>query len=169
MKRLGTFFLLFSVLLCMSCSEKQEKKEEKFTIGKKHTSTNKVEEKETTSPVILASKKVDLTNKGIGPISSIELPENTDSSMVTNGQALFKTKCMACHKVSKKFIGPPVAGILKRRTPEWVMNMMLNPEEMVQKDPLAKELFIEFNGSPMANQSLSKEEARTILEYLRTL
>ena len=49
------------------------------------------------------------------------------------------------------------------------MNMILNPEEMVQKDPLAKELLIEFNGSPMANQNLTQEEARAVLEYFRTL
>ena len=34
------------------------------------------------------------------------------------------------------------------RTPEWIMNMILNPTEMVEKDPLAKELLVEFNGSP---------------------
>ena len=49
------------------------------------------------------------------------------------------------------------------------MNMILDPEGMVQKDPLAKSLLIEFNGSPMANQSLTKEEARAVLEYFRTL
>ena len=47
--------------------------------------------------------------------------------------------------------------------------MILNPEEMVKNDPLAKDLLIEFNGSPMANQNLTQEEARAVLEYLRTL
>ncbi|MGB5315590.1 MAG: cytochrome c, partial [Robiginitalea sp.] len=59
--------------------------------------------------------------------------------------------------------------ILERRTPEWVMNMILAPEQMVKDDPLAKELLIEFNGSPMANQSLTEEQARAVLEYFRTL
>ena len=45
----------------------------------------------------------------------------------------------------------------------------LNPDEMVQKDPLAKALLMEFNGSPMANQNLTEEEARSVLEYFRTL
>jgi hypothetical protein len=40
---------------------------------------------------------------------------------------------------------------------------------MVNEDPLAKELLMEFNGSPMANQGLSEEEARAVLEYFRTL
>ena len=76
---------------------------------------------------------------------------------------------MACHRPDKKFIGPAPKGVLERRTPEWVMNMILNPEEMVQKDPLAKDLLVEFNGSPMANQNLTEEEARAVLEYFRTL
>jgi hypothetical protein len=40
---------------------------------------------------------------------------------------------------------------------------------MLKEDPLAKALFLEFNGSPMANQHLSEAEARAILEYFRTL
>ena len=89
--------------------------------------------------------------------------------MVTAGAETFKTKCTACHRIGKKFIGPPPNGVLKRRSPEWIMNMILNPEGMVKNDPDAKALLIEFNGSPMANQSLTEEEARNILEYFRTL
>ena len=47
--------------------------------------------------------------------------------------------------------------------------MILNPEVMVKEDPVAKALLIEFNGSPMANQGLTEDEARKILEYFRTL
>ena len=49
------------------------------------------------------------------------------------------------------------------------MNMILNPEVMVDEDPLARDLLMEYNGSPMANQGLKEEEARAILEYFRTL
>jgi len=48
------------------------------------------------------------------------------------------------------------------------MNMILNPEEMIQKDPIAKQLLIDSNGAPMANQNLTEDEARSILEYFRT-
>ena len=49
------------------------------------------------------------------------------------------------------------------------MNMILNPDVMVQEDPIAKKLLMENNGSPMANQNLTNEEARAVLEYFRTL
>lgn len=109
------------------------------------------------------------TNHGVGPVQSFQLPDEIDQELVKNGQEIFEAKCNACHKVDKKFIGPSPKGVLTRRTPAWTMNMILNPDEMVQKDPIAKKLLMEYNGSPMANQNLSKEEARAVLEYFRTL
>ena len=111
---------------------------------------------------------IDLDNKGLGPIKSVTLGA-LDQTMADNGQKLFKTKCSSCHRTNRKFIGPNPTGILKRRSPEWVMNMIMNPDEMVKNDPIARELFIKFNGSPMANQNLNKEETRAVLEYFRTL
>lgn len=112
---------------------------------------------------------IDLNNKGIGPIKSIELPTTIDNAMADKGAKVFKNKCSSCHRTNRKFIGPNPTGILARRSPEWIMNMILNPEQMVKEDPLAKELLMEFNGSPMANQGLSEKDARAVLEYFRTL
>ena len=109
-----------------------------------------------------------MSNKGIGPITSVTLGE-IDQTMVTEGEAVFKAKCTACHKVDRKFIGPAPNGIMERRSPEWIMNMILDPEGMVKNDPIAKQLLLDYNGSPMANQNLTEEEARSILEYFRTL
>ena len=89
--------------------------------------------------------------------------------MVTHGAEVYKKMCTACHRPEKKFIGPAPKGIMERRAPEWIMNMILNPEQMVKENPLAKDLLMEFNGAPMANQNLTEEEARAVLEYFRTL
>ena len=107
-----------------------------------------------------------MKDKGIGPITSVTLTE-IDQAMADKGKAVFSAKCSACHKMSKRFVGPALAGVTERRTPEWIMNMILNPEEMVEKNPIAKKLLAEYL-SPMANQSLTEEEARLILEYFRT-
>ena len=58
--------------------------------------------------------------------------------------------------------------VTTRRSPEWIMNMILNPEQMVKEDPIAKQLLAEYM-SPMADQNLTEEQARNILEYFRTL
>ncbi|WCO00687.1 c-type cytochrome [Psychroserpens ponticola] len=154
------------VTLLLSCGGKEEKKKESISYGRKEAPAKKETPKE---KAILASKKIDLTNKGLGPITSVTLDSEIDQKMVKHGEEVYKKMCTACHRADKKFIGPAPTGILERRTPEWIMNMILNPEQMVKEDPLAKELLMEFNGSPMANQNLSKEDARAVLEYFRTL
>ncbi|MBT8258726.1 MAG: cytochrome c [Bacteroidia bacterium] len=155
---LGFFFI--------SCGGKENPKEEKASVKLKK---DKVEVKKTTDTKVLASATVDLKNKGVGPISSVDIPDTIDNTMATHGADVFNKMCTACHKVGKKFIGPPPNGITERRTPEWIMNMILDPEGMTRNDPLAKALLIEFNGSPMANQNLNEEDARAVLEYFRTL
>lgn len=155
--------------LFMSCGGGEKKK----PLYKRSTPIKKeAVKKEPAKKVKKKTKEVgmvDLKNKGIGPIKSLTLPATIDQSMAAKGKLLFKNKCSSCHRVNRKFIGPNPTGILKRRSPEWVMNMILNPEEMVKKDPIAKDLLIKFNGSPMANQNLTKEESRQVLEYFRTL
>lgn len=109
------------------------------------------------------------TNKGIGPVTNISFAETIDDGLAEEGKSIFVAKCSACHKPNKKYIGPAMVGIFERRTPEWTANMILNPMEMVQQDPIAKELLMEFNGTPMANQNLTEDEALAVLEYFRTL
>ena len=69
---------------------------------------------------------IDMYNKGIVPVKNLELPNEIDQGMVAKGKAGFDSKCLACHKTHKKFIGPAPVGILDRRSPEWIMNMILN-------------------------------------------
>ena len=88
--------------------------------------------------------------------------------MATAGELVFNSNCVACHKVNKRYIGPSPQGIYERRNPAWVMNMILNPNEMIQKDPIAKALLAEYS-SPMINQNLTIDEARSVAEYFRTL
>ncbi len=110
-----------------------------------------------------------MSNPGVGPVAELVLPDEVDADMAAKGEELYTLKCTACHKADVKFIGPAPKGIFERRNPAWVMNMILNPDEMVKEDPIAKKLLMEFNGAPMANQSLTEEEARAIVEYFRTL
>lgn len=105
---------------------------------------------------------------GIGPIDELEFDEDIDQEMAAAGKEIYKAKCTACHKPTKRYIGPAQVGVLERRNPAWVMNMILNPEEMVANDPIAKALLAEYS-SPMANQNLTEDEARSVVEYFRTI
>ena len=161
------YILILSVLVLtlLSCGKAEAEKKAGFSYENMMSKTDKT----SADTKVLASEKIDLINKGIGPVTSLELPKEIDYALAKNGEAIFKKMCTACHRPDKKFIGPAAKGVLNTRTPEWIMNMMLNPEEMLRKDPLAKELLIEFNYAPMVKQDISQEDARAILEYYRTL
>ena len=66
-------------------------------------------------------------------------------------------------------IGPAMKGVYDRRSPELVLNMLLNTNEMLQKDAIAKALLKEYNNALMINHNLSEEDAKAVAEYLRTL
>ena len=83
------------------------------------------------------------------------------------GKIIFNNLCSVCHKLNQRLIGPELTGVTKRRTPEWIMNMIMNPEQMVKENTAAKKLLIEY-ASPMTNQNLTENETRSILEYLRS-
>ena len=164
MKTIGKLCLVIMSLFLISCGGNNAKE--------KSSSTPKTTTKSTSKPKksnVPASKMVDLTNKGVGPIKTLDVSTTIDQTKVKHGEEIFNSKCKACHKVDKRFIGPSMAGVTQRRSPEWIMNMILNPNNMVKDDPLAKKLLMEFNGAPMANQNLSKDEARAVFEYFRTL
>ncbi|RYC50452.1 c-type cytochrome [Flagellimonas olearia] len=165
--KVKSIILLFAMLMIGCGGKKEEKKDEGFSVQRKKTSTEQPVEANT--PSDKASERVDLTTKGVGPIKSVTLAPEIDQEMASKGKEVYDQMCLACHRIGKKFIGPPPNGILERRTPEWVMNMILNPQEMVQQDPLARDLLQEFNGSPMSNQGLTEDQARAVLEYFRTL
>ncbi len=166
MRNIFNLIALLCFALIVSCAGNDEKKEGSFVIkGKSETGSTTNDKNQN----ILASKKIDLKNKGIGPIKSLNLEPDIDHNMVTHGAQLYKVKCASCHRPDKKFIGPASAGILNRRTPEWIMNKMLNPLKMIQEDHLTKELVKEFNYAIMPDQSLEEHEARAVLEYFRTL
>ncbi len=167
MKTIHRLALLISLGLLISCGGKEEKKKPEFSYGKKEPTETKKEEPK--SNEIPASKRITLDNKGVGKIKNLELPATIDDAMVQRGAAIFKTNCTACHKVGKRFIGPSPSGIMERRSPEWIMNMILDPQLMVEQDRCAKDLLVEFNGAAMANQNMTEEQARDILEYFRTL
>ena len=136
-----------------------------ISCGEKQSNAKPTDEKATTEEVSADP----LQDKGVGPIKSLKLPDTIDEAMAKTGEEVYAAKCTACHKVDKKYIGPSPIGILERRSPEWIMNMILNPEVMILENEIAKKLLMEYNGAPMANQNLTEEEARAILEYFRTI
>jgi putative heme-binding domain-containing protein len=89
-----------------------------------------------------------------------------EDGLAAQGKELFETRCKTCHKLDEEHIGPTLRNVTDRRDPVFIMNMILAPEEMIQKHPTGQELFAEY-GTMMTNQNLSREQARALLEYFR--
>ena len=104
---------------------------------------------------------------GIGPMKDTVEVGPLDKALAATGKALFETKCSMCHKMDTTYIGPALGEVTTRRTPTYIMNMVLNPQEMVERHPVAKKLLAE-RMTFMANQNLTVDEARAVVEYLRT-
>lgn len=102
---------------------------------------------------------------GVGPVKELKL-DPLDTALATKGKEVFVAKCSACHKLEERYVGPALKGVTGRRHPAWIMNMILNPQEMVQKDSTAQGLLEEYLVA-MTFQNVSETEARGILEYFR--
>jgi hypothetical protein len=103
---------------------------------------------------------------GIGPITSPVALTGLDRNMAEKGEEIFDQKCAACHKMTERYVGPALGDVTKRRSPAFILNMALNPLEMVEKHPEMKKLLAEYLVA-MPNQNLTKDEARHVLEHLR--
>ena len=105
--------------------------------------------------------------KGIGQIKNVTLHTPIELDRVSRGKAIYEMKCSACHKLTdQRVVGPGWLGVTKNRKPEWIMNMILNVEVMLEQDPEAQKL-LELCLTRMPNQNVSIGDARDLLEYMR--
>lgn len=112
-----------------------------------------------------ATEPVD-DGKGVGPVKNVTLGA-LDEGKAAKGKAIYEMKCQACHRLDdQKVVGPGWKGVTTRRKPEWIMNIILNVDEMLAKDPEAVKL-VETYLMKMPNQNVTEEEAYQILEFMR--
>ncbi len=97
----------------------------------------------------------------------VVLTNPLNATWIEEGRSIYDLKCMACHKLTEeKLVGPGWKGLTKIRKPVWIMNMITNVDMMLETDPEAQKL-LEQCLVRMPNQNVSKEEARSILEFMR--
>jgi len=112
-----------------------------------------------------STKKID---NGIGPIKKLKLGP-IDKKLSEKGQDYFDSKCIACHNLDKKLIGPPLRNIARDSSPLFIMNYLLNTTEMQKKDADIISQIKASKGVIMPNQHLTKKQARELLEYFRSV
>jgi cytochrome c len=117
-------------------------------------------------------KKTDISDfelkHGFGPVKKELNLGPIDKKLSADGEKIFESKCASCHKLDERYVGPAQRDVLKRVTPEFFMNMVLNPEENLEKHPHAKDMLAQYM-QKMTNQNINLADARALLEYFRVL
>ncbi len=165
MKQVKFLFVLVFLGFFVACQGPYHKPEKKpMKIGIKELATSESDDAEEEKEEV----PVDMDNKGVGPITNVELGESIDQDMAAAGEAYFNSVCIACHQIDNRMVGPALRDIMDRRAPEWIMNMILNTNEMLEEDPIAKALLDEYQ-APMTYMGTTEDEARELVEYFRTV
>lgn len=174
-RRIELLFVMFLMVAFVSCRNttqtnpnhtlKDSISNEPDTIGDNAATPNTKQNR--TQPGKAVNENQTRNNKGIGPIDKVDLQNPIDEDMVAEGKDLYNNHCASCHGLTEAARGPALGNVLERRSPEFVMNMILNTDEMLEKDPVIQSLEWEYE-ERMTQQNVTKEEARKIVEYLRT-
>ncbi|MDA0653337.1 MAG: SCO family protein, partial [Proteobacteria bacterium] len=111
-------------------------------------------------------------------------PEDANSNTYANapklrnttmGENVFRTRCSSCHSIGvrnfksdgKRRLGPDLHGVVAKRERAWLHRWIAEPNKMLaEKDPLAMEIFEQYNKMPMPNLRLSKTEVDAVIEYM---
>jgi len=98
----------------------------------------------------------------------IQVTNPLNPDWVTSGKSIYDLKCQSCHRLTEeKLVGPGWKNVTKRRKPVWIMNMATNVDMMLETDAEAQKL-LEQCMVRMPNQNLSKDDARKVLEFMRS-
>ena len=150
-----SFLLILSFAFVVACGKKEEAGED-FSQPTTEETTTEASDASSYDP-----------KRGEGKFDTVELGATLDQAMAAKGEEAAGVKCTSCHKMTdEKLVGPGWKGVTERRTPQWIMNFITNPDPMIDKDPEVQAQ-LEICLVRMPNQGISDEEARGILEYMR--
>lgn len=102
-------------------------------------------------------------NQTAAPVAAVE----TGQKLNTEGEQLFKIKCMQCHLPDKDFAAPALAGVEKRWTnKELLYAFVKNSQEVIGRDKYAADLFEKWKQAPMLPfPQMTNAEIDAIFEY----
>jgi cytochrome oxidase Cu insertion factor (SCO1/SenC/PrrC family) len=93
------------------------------------------------------------------------------------GEQIYRTRCSSCHTlgmeeggvVSMHSIGPDLLGVTRARDPLWLGRWLREPDKMLEeKDPLATQLFGQYNQVAMPNLRLAENDVAAVLAFLES-
>ena len=99
------------------------------------------------------------------------------NALAYDAEKVWKTNCSTCHSIGEgDKIGPDLAELSKRRTIEWVVKFVNYPDGMINgdeeekgyevADPMAKKVYELYKPTLMAEQEMTKEEVKKMMDYI---
>ena len=84
------------------------------------------------------------------------------------GKLNFETRCLSCHNIDSKLVGPALQGATERHEMPWLISFVKSSQSMIKGgDKTAIDLFNEYGKAIMPDQpTLSDEEISDIFAYL---
>ncbi len=156
MKKIIFFSFAIAALFVASCGDSGNKTAEDATTSQPESMVNTD-----------ASSYDPKRGEGKFTAENVSVGATIDDKMAEAGASVQAVKCGSCHKTTEeKLVGPGWKGVTKRRTPEWIMNFITNPDPMIDKDPEVQSQ-LEICLVRMPNQSLTDDDARNLLEFMR--
>ncbi len=84
------------------------------------------------------------------------------------GGKLYQQYCVSCHTLGGgRLVGPDLKGVTERRSHEWLVRFITDPDRMRKDDPIAIANLKEF-GIPMPRLGLTEQQVTALLAYFKT-
>ncbi|QMU28247.1 PQQ-dependent sugar dehydrogenase [Adhaeribacter radiodurans] len=135
-------------------------------IGGKNTNNQQADN----TPQTNTNAQVSTTNNSSKPsIPFNQSAYSTDEHDIIHGKELFQSNCTACHNFEQKGIGPNLAGVTSRDSPEWLSKFVRNAPEVIKSgDVNAVKLYEEYKQMMPPFTAFTPEDVQSILAYLHT-
>ncbi|WP_317890011.1 c-type cytochrome [Pseudomonas sp. JM0905a] len=86
-----------------------------------------------------------------------------------------RTRCSACHTLGPqdgelgnlRSVGPDLLGVTRQRDHQWLARWLKEPDRMLaEQDPLATNLFQQYNKVAMPNLQLGEQDIQALMHYM---
>jgi len=103
---------------------------------------------------------------GIGPVQEVLTLDEINPELALRGKLIYDSLCVACHQLDAVVTAPRLRNTVNNRSAAFILNYILNPEEMSQRHPVGRQLAAEYPGIK-SRLGIEMEDAVAVLEYLR--
>jgi len=103
--------------------------------------------------------------------SSAQAQSRVDPALAQQGRKVFVNQgCNFCHTIGtgkeRTAEGPDLAGVTDRRTREWLVQWLKDPNAMFGADPIADAMLVQFKYVKMPNPRLGPAQIDALIAYL---